>query len=496
MRKVSGLAALILAIGASSASAEVFRTRSHQTGFSLPGVSSSAGADEVRAADGTTCRSAVGHRGAYVDVGSVASQDDGRFGNASVYGRVIIPLGKRPRAIDCTDLYQLEMERLRMEVASMRRAIEEGGDPAVGFAPRNRGGGSRVSDAQAEAEFDRAFGYDGYDNANTVRARPANASPSRGDPHASRATPDGNPPPEPGMTVPPRPAADPYGTAPDPYATATVPAREPGTDASPDMRPDPHAPLSADSEGYEPSGDPFASGPNATPASPAAGPDTSPRFERPPLAVTGALDVPWGLPARGPRPLTRRVAPTTDVAGGTMPSHDARSFAGAREAVAVAGGSHDHLPLPEMARSFAPRPAPYAGLDTSADAFAQGGAGFQPIIEGEAGATGIGYLPNGLLAPPDIDVALAIANEMHAAPIHDANGMPLDPIETASTGTYPTLDDLEIIARTRAASAMRMVVPIRPATPGDWADTAFSGPGGGAPAAEPANAKAWAFPGL
>lgn len=84
------------------------------SGFSLPGVTLPQGTDEVRAADGTSCRSAVGGNGAYLDVGVIGKQstaDDNAY-----YGRVVVPLGKSPKRLDCARLYELEVERLKLEL--------------------------------------------------------------------------------------------------------------------------------------------------------------------------------------------------------------------------------------------------------------------------------------------------------------------------------------------------------------------------------------------
>ena len=84
------------------------------SGFSLPGVTLPQGTDEVRAADGTSCRSAVGGNGAYLDVGVIGKQrtaDDNAY-----YGRVVVPLGKSPKRLDCSRLYDLEVERLKLEL--------------------------------------------------------------------------------------------------------------------------------------------------------------------------------------------------------------------------------------------------------------------------------------------------------------------------------------------------------------------------------------------
>lgn len=83
-------------------------------GFSLPGVTLPSGTDEVRAADGTSCRSAVGGNGAYLDVGVIGKQsssDDNAY-----YGRVVVPLGKAPKRLNCASLYELEIQRLKLEL--------------------------------------------------------------------------------------------------------------------------------------------------------------------------------------------------------------------------------------------------------------------------------------------------------------------------------------------------------------------------------------------
>ena len=126
-----GSAAMLGALMASSAFADVITNRSYQTGFTLPGVRSPSGNDEVRAADGTTCRSSMANRGAYIDLGGVANENGGKFGDSSVYGRVIIPLGQKPDRIDCNALYQLEIERLRLEMRLLREAAERGPEAPI-----------------------------------------------------------------------------------------------------------------------------------------------------------------------------------------------------------------------------------------------------------------------------------------------------------------------------------------------------------------------------
>jgi hypothetical protein len=104
------------------------------SGFNLPGVSLSQGHDEVRAADGTTCRSAVGGSGAYMDVGIIGNPEQDYDGNSSMsaYGRIVVPLGKLPKRIDCSKLYNLEVARLELELKLAQMGLTRGISPVSG----------------------------------------------------------------------------------------------------------------------------------------------------------------------------------------------------------------------------------------------------------------------------------------------------------------------------------------------------------------------------
>ncbi|MBB3937103.1 hypothetical protein [Aureimonas phyllosphaerae] len=100
-----------------------------QSGFNLPGVSLPQGQDEVRAADGTTCRSAVGGSGAYLDVGAINGNGSGNEydnGNVATYGRVVIPLSRGGKRLNCTELYDLEIARLRAELKLLQMGLSSG----------------------------------------------------------------------------------------------------------------------------------------------------------------------------------------------------------------------------------------------------------------------------------------------------------------------------------------------------------------------------------
>lgn len=111
----------------------------------MPSTSMSVtGGDEVRARDGMSCR-----QGSYVgptfDVGvsltpfnstssalqsalqvqsfnSLTTQGQG----AGVYARVVVPFGRQPERLDCGRLFNLEIERLQMELQKMKESGSAG----------------------------------------------------------------------------------------------------------------------------------------------------------------------------------------------------------------------------------------------------------------------------------------------------------------------------------------------------------------------------------
>ena len=130
MRKISRRASVIAAaiaacVAGSGAQAQNTNIVNQDvTGFNLPGVQLPQGHDEVRAADGTTCRSAVSGAGAYLDAGLIGNPDStGGSKGLSAYGRVVIPLGKKPGRLDCGRLYDLEVQRLQMELRLMQMGL-------------------------------------------------------------------------------------------------------------------------------------------------------------------------------------------------------------------------------------------------------------------------------------------------------------------------------------------------------------------------------------
>jgi hypothetical protein len=129
------LACVLVLAPAAAAAGDVYTLNQNTTGFSLPGVSLPQGQDEVRAADGTTCRSAVSGSGAYLDVGVVGG-NSANPGGLATYGRVVVPLGRKPQRLDCSKLYALEVERLQMEIRLLKMGLARGASLPDGGNPQ------------------------------------------------------------------------------------------------------------------------------------------------------------------------------------------------------------------------------------------------------------------------------------------------------------------------------------------------------------------------
>tara|TARA_R100000501_G_scaffold14680_1_gene26611 strand:- start:65512 stop:65823 length:312 start_codon:yes stop_codon:yes gene_type:complete len=88
----------------------------------------SGGDDTIQSATGTRCSQSMNANGAYLDFGVVgragsslpeenrAFISDPRDEEAVAYARVTLPLGRQPKRLDCSRLYELEIERLRREL--------------------------------------------------------------------------------------------------------------------------------------------------------------------------------------------------------------------------------------------------------------------------------------------------------------------------------------------------------------------------------------------
>jgi len=164
MRQVSRQARDLMILGlvaflATPATAEdIYYLNQSQSGFNLPGVSLPQGQDEVRAADGTTCRSAVGGSGAYLDVGAINGSNN-RNGDVATYGRVVIPLGQGGKRLNCAELYDLEIARLRAELKLLQMGLSSGGGGDV--AASTNGAASVAASAREDANWANTGWSDG-----------------------------------------------------------------------------------------------------------------------------------------------------------------------------------------------------------------------------------------------------------------------------------------------------------------------------------------------
>jgi hypothetical protein len=112
-----------------------------QTGIFLPPAPHGPGGeDTIETASGTRCRQSINSNSGYVDLGVAGSAgsgvpEAGRGGNVFVsiadrdrealaYARVTVPLGKKPKRIDCSRVYELEIERLRQEIELLKMNAE------------------------------------------------------------------------------------------------------------------------------------------------------------------------------------------------------------------------------------------------------------------------------------------------------------------------------------------------------------------------------------
>ncbi|MFD2054520.1 hypothetical protein ACFSQT_15905 [Mesorhizobium calcicola] len=108
---------------------DVYNLNQNESGFNLPGVTLPQGQDEVHASDGTTCRSAVSGTGAYLDLGVIRGNNQSN-NDVATYGRVVVPIGRSPKRVDCSRLYELEVERLQLELKLLKMGLGADGPTA------------------------------------------------------------------------------------------------------------------------------------------------------------------------------------------------------------------------------------------------------------------------------------------------------------------------------------------------------------------------------
>jgi len=102
--------------------------------LSIPSLPQNFSQDRFRAGD-LDCANAIGSAtNLEIGVTGVLNQEDDplhpRFDerriDTGIYARIVIPLGARPKTrVNCDTLYQLELEKKRLEVLKLRRELDE-----------------------------------------------------------------------------------------------------------------------------------------------------------------------------------------------------------------------------------------------------------------------------------------------------------------------------------------------------------------------------------
>lgn len=89
------------------------------------------GEDSITTSQGVTCSQSINSSSGYLDFG-VAAGGGLSVGTASLnaqpttlgYARIVIPLGTPPGRLDCSRLYEMEIERLQREIELLSIGLE------------------------------------------------------------------------------------------------------------------------------------------------------------------------------------------------------------------------------------------------------------------------------------------------------------------------------------------------------------------------------------
>lgn len=125
-----GCAGLILGAGSSLADTNGLFLPSQPNG---PG-----GQDQIQSTTGARCSQSINSSGGYLDIGltSTVESDEDKFisgaafsnngsdMNVTGYARIVIPLGSQPTRLDCSRLYELEIQRLGQELELLKMGLE------------------------------------------------------------------------------------------------------------------------------------------------------------------------------------------------------------------------------------------------------------------------------------------------------------------------------------------------------------------------------------
>jgi hypothetical protein len=122
----------LLAVSLAAASAPGFA----QGLYLPPPPSGPGGEDRVETGSGARCSQSINSNGSYLDVGMAGSAADARNSHGTPffssnqgsqalgYVRMTVPLGRRQPRVDCTRLYELEIQRMKREIELLKLAAE------------------------------------------------------------------------------------------------------------------------------------------------------------------------------------------------------------------------------------------------------------------------------------------------------------------------------------------------------------------------------------
>lgn len=108
---------------------------SNSMSFSLPSMSSVSGSDSIRAGD-LDCKNSIGGstnfevgmtgviNNATVPIIGKKDPNNPQSKDIGLYARLVIPLDGPSERINCNTLYQLELQRRRLEVERLKQEIE------------------------------------------------------------------------------------------------------------------------------------------------------------------------------------------------------------------------------------------------------------------------------------------------------------------------------------------------------------------------------------
>jgi alanine dehydrogenase len=108
---------------------------SNSMSFSLPSMSSVSGSDSIRAGD-LDCKNSIGGstnfevgmtgviNNATVPIIGKEDPNNPQSKDIGLYARLVIPLDGPSERINCNTLYQLELQRRRLEVERLKQEIE------------------------------------------------------------------------------------------------------------------------------------------------------------------------------------------------------------------------------------------------------------------------------------------------------------------------------------------------------------------------------------